>query len=137
MSKKAKWIWILAICLLGFVGIPTLWLHLESDPTGIMGIIFLFMFGIYPLLSLVIGAFSGSDIRAFWFAPFLTAFFFIPYSIWLLNSFVPEVLIYEGIYLAASFAAMGLSHSVFKILKKRKEDKAFMERKANRKNREK
>lgn len=137
MSKKAKWISVFASALLGFAGIPTIWLYLSTEPATKMGIILLTFLGIYPIFSLVIGGIAGSNMKALWYAPFVTVAVFLPYSFWLLRGFVPEMLIYGGIYLIAAFAAMGLSHTIFKFVGIKKEEKSFMERKINRRHREK
>ena len=129
MSRKIKWLIAVPLSVLGFAGIPTLWLLLEQEPTQQMGIIFISILGIYPLFSLILGFFAASDVKGLWPAPFLIPLIFLPYSHWLLRGFVPEMLIYLGIYLVASFAAMGVGHTLHKIKKKKAEEQAFMERK--------
>ncbi|MBR4288547.1 MAG: hypothetical protein IKT50_03820, partial [Clostridia bacterium] len=115
-------------------GMPSIWILLSTEPTAAMGIIFLSILGFNPMFCLVIGAIAGSDIKGLWYAPFITFIVFIPYSCWLLRGFVPEMLIYGGIYLAAAFLAMGFSHKIFEIIRIKKEEKTFMARKSNRKN---
>ncbi len=137
MSNKAKWIIILTTAFLGIAGAPTLWILLSNEPTAAMGIIFLSILGFNPIFSLVIGAVAGSNVKSFWYAPFISFVVFIPYSIWLLHGFVPEMLIYGGIYLVAAFAAMGFSHTIFRFVGIKKEEKVFMERKNNRRHKEK
>lgn len=134
MSRKTKWIIVLAIAIFGFIGIPSIWILLSTEPVAPMGIIFLSIFGFNPIFSIAIGAIAGSDIKRLWYAPFITAILFIPYSYWLLRSFVPEMLIYGGIYLIAAFAAMGFSHTVSKLIRKRNEEKAYMARKSKKHN---
>lgn len=133
MSRKTKWVIVLAIAIPGLVGVPSVWMLLSTEPTAAMGIIFLSILGFNPMFSIAIGAIAGSDIKGLWYAPFITFIVFIPYSCWLLRGFVPEMLIYGGIYLAASFLAMGFSHKIFQMIRIKKEEKAFMTRKSNRK----
>lgn len=133
MSKTAKWVLILGITLLGIVVIPAFMIALMDEAVHVMGFIFLCILCFYPAIAMIVGGIAGSDLHSFWFAPFLPAVVFLPYTLWLLKSFVPEMLIYSGIYLVASFAAMGLSFKIFKALRKKKEEKAFMERKTKKK----
>ncbi len=132
MSSKIKWILLIAIVILGITAVPTLWMFLATEPTAAMGIIFLSILCFNPIFSLIIGAIAGSDIKAFWYAPFITVIVFLPYSCWLLREFVPEMLIYSSFYLAAAFAAMGFSHTLFKRMKTKNEERAIMARKCKR-----
>jgi len=133
MSRRTKWIVVLALAFFGLAAVPTVWIFLANEPSSKMGIIFLSILGFNPIISLIIGAIAGSDIKGLWLAPFITFIVFIPYSCWLLRSFVPEMLIYSGIYLVAAFSAMGFSHKIFKLIRIKKEEKALFAQKCKRK----
>lgn len=106
MRKKfLLWVFLSAIVMLLFPGLAVTF---AKGDVGMAACLVLF-FGINPIHFLVLGAASGMDLRRMWSQPILSAALYL-LGVWIFfSAHETAFLVYAGVYLALSGAAMLIS----------------------------
>lgn len=108
-KKKIKWIIASVIVIIAFMLFVPITIVKFAPANAGMGLMFILFFALNPIFSIVLGIFSGRDIRIFWFVPLLNAVAFL-LSMWFVFT-TTEILfsIYAIIYLAVGVIAMAVT----------------------------
>lgn len=102
---KTKIISTIIILMVTMLLIPLIIANCLETNIGI-GWIFIFFFGINPIVSLGLGIIAGTDIRKLWWIPLLIAIVFPLLFGIIIKEIVWDLYIYSGIYLILSIIGM-------------------------------
>lgn len=90
------------------IGCPFLAVTFAGD-NG-MAVCFLLFYAVNPVLSIILGIYSGIHIQKLWYLPFLNAILFLT-GTWLFFEFAePDFILYAFIYLLTGLCTMILSY---------------------------
>lgn len=105
-----------ALSVLGFMLVLPLAVIKLSPAHFVTGFIMLLFFAVYPVMSAVLGALAGSDIKKLWWMPVAVALLFPLLFSLAVSEMVWELYIYSVIYLLAGLFFMAVSALVVKFI---------------------
>ena len=105
-----------ALSVLGFMLVLPLAVIKLSPAHFVTGFIMLLFFAVYPVMSVVLGALAGSDVKKLWWMPVAVALLFQLLFSLAVSEMVWELYIYSVIYLLAGLFFMAVSALVVKFI---------------------
>ncbi len=114
--KKNTILWMVALAVV-MLAFPWLAVTFVKGDAG-MAVCFLLFFAVNPLYSVLIGAFSGKDIRRLWSLPVISAALFIIGTWIFFDMGETAFILYAAVYLALGIVAMLISMFIRKKTRK-------------------
>ncbi len=105
-----------ALCVIGFMLVLPLAVIKLSPAHFVTGFIMLLFFAVYPVMSAVLGALAGSDIKKLWWMPIVLALCFPLLFSLALFEMVWALYIYSVIYLLAGVFFMAVTALIVKFI---------------------
>ena len=119
---KARTKILIALLLMAAVMVFLPWLAMQLPQSGI-DLMFICLFILNPLLAIVLGLMSGTDLRKLWWIPFMAALLFPLLLGIVLGQIVVELYVYAAAYLLVGVLAMLSMHLIRVLHSKRKKRK--------------